>query len=153
MRKTVVLGRDTALEQRRWILIDAKGQVLGRVASFVAQILRGKHKPIYQPWEDMGDFVVVINAAEVQLTGEKWRKKQYVRHTGYPGGVRVRTALEQKRLKPEDMLRQAIEGMLPKNRLGHQLATKVKIYPGPTHPHEAQKPVLCSVPVGRSAKA
>ncbi len=150
MRKTVVIGREGALKQRGWVLIDAKGQVLGRVAARVAQIVRGKHKPTFQPWEDVGDFVVVINAAEVQLTGGKWRKKQYIRHTGYPGGVRLRTALEQKQVKAEELLRHAIEGMLPKNRLGHQLATKVKIYPGPAHPHEAQKPVPHLVPGRRS---
>jgi large subunit ribosomal protein L13 len=140
MPKTVVISREQALAQREWVLIDAKDQVLGRVASVAAHILRGKHKPTFQPWEDVGDFVVIINAGAVRLTGAKWRKKTYIRHTGYPGGVRVRSALEQKLLKPEEMLRQAIEGMLPKNRLGHQLATKVKIYPGPDHPHEAQKP-------------
>lgn len=152
MRKTVVISKEKALAQRQWVLVDAKGQILGRVASLVAQILRGKHKPTFQPSTDVGDFVVVINAAEVQLSGAKWRKKEYIRHTGYPGGVRVRTALEQKQFKPEEMLRHAIEGMLPKNRLGHQLASKVKIYSGPTHPHEAQRPTPCSVPVKRSVQ-
>ncbi|MCX8073842.1 MAG: 50S ribosomal protein L13 [Candidatus Binatia bacterium] len=147
MRKTMVVSEETALAQRGWVLIDAKDQILGRVASLAAQLVRGKHKPIFQPWTDAGDFVVIINAGEVRLTGGKWRKKEYVRHTGYPGGVRVRTALEQKLLKPEEMLRCAIEGMLPKNRLGHQLASKVKIYAGPTHPHEAQKPVPLAVAV------
>ncbi|GIW42843.1 MAG: 50S ribosomal protein L13 [Candidatus Binatia bacterium] len=149
MRKTVVVNREDALAQRGWVLIDAKGQVLGRVASAAAQVVRGKHKPTFQPWEDVGDFVVIINAAEVRLTGSKWRKKEYIRHTGYPGGVRVRTALEQKTIAPEEMLRRAIVGMLPKNRLGHQLATKVKIYPGPSHPHEAQRPVVLSLSVQR----
>lgn len=145
MRRTYVIDRKTALAQRTWVLIDAKNQVLGRVASLAAQVVRGKHKLMFQPWEDVGDFVVIINAAHVRLTGGKWSKKVYIRHTGYPGGLKQRSATEQKHLKPEELLRAAIEGMLPKNRLGHQLATKVKIYPGEEHPHEAQKPQVLEV--------
>ncbi len=141
MRMTPMPTRDHALRQRQWYVVDAKGLVLGRVASLVASILRGKHKPNFVPFEDVGDFVVVVNAAHVRLTGRKWNTKWYIRHTGYPGGVRVRTAAEQRRLDAVVLLRKAIVGMLPKNRLGRRLATKVKIYAGQSHPHVAQCPV------------
>jgi large subunit ribosomal protein L13 len=138
--------KEEALKQRQWYLVDAKDLVLGRVASAVASIVRGKHKPNFVPFEDVGDFVVVINAAQIRLTGRKWESKWYIRHTGYPGGVRVRTAAEQKQLDPVVLLRKAITGMLPKNRLGRQLATKVKIYSGADHPHAAQRPLVLDLP-------
>lgn len=146
MPRTPVPTKEEALKQRQWYLVDAKDLVLGRVASAVASILRGKHKPNFVPFEDVGDFVVVINAAQIRLTGRKWESKWYIRHTGYPGGVRVRTAAEQKQLDPVVLLRKAITGMLPKNRLGRQLATKVKIYSGADHPHAAQRPQVLDLP-------
>lgn len=141
MRTTPVLSRDQYLQRRKWYVVDANGLVLGRVASTVASILRGKHKPEFVPFEDAGDFVVIINAAKVRLSGKKWEEKHYIRHTGYPGGIRVRTATEQKEKDPTVLMKKAIAGMLPKNRLGRQLLTKVKIYPGEEHPHGAQQPV------------
>jgi large subunit ribosomal protein L13 len=146
MPRTPVPTKEEALKQRQWYLVDAKDLVLGRVASAVASIVRGKHKPNFVPFEDVGDFVVVINAAQIRLTGRKWESKWYIRHTGYPGGVRVRTAAEQKQLDPVVLLRKAITGMLPKNRLGRQLATKVKIYSGADHPHAAQRPQVLDLP-------
>lgn len=146
MPRTPVPTKEEALKQRQWYLVDAKDLVLGRVASAVASIVRGKHKPNFVPFEDVGDFVVVINAAQIRLTGRKWESKWYIRHTGYPGGVRVRTAAEQKQLDPVVLLRKAITGMLPKNRLGRQLATKVKIYSGADHPHAAQRPLVLDLP-------
>jgi large subunit ribosomal protein L13 len=146
MPRTPVPTKEEALKQRQWYLVDAKDLVLGRVASAVASIVRGKHKPNFVPFEDVGDFVVVINAAQIRLTGRKWELKWYIRHTGYPGGVRVRTAAEQKQLDPVVLLRKAITGMLPKNRLGRQLATKVKIYSGADHPHAAQRPQVLDLP-------
>lgn len=137
-------SREDALAGRRWYLIDAEGKVLGRLATRIASILRGKHKPTFTPHQDVGDFVVVVNAAAVRLTGQKLEDKLYRRHSGYPGGVRSTTAERQLQEHPDRVLRQAVEGMLPKNRLGRQLATKLKIYTGQEHPHAAQQPVTLS---------
>ena len=142
MKRTFMATREDALAGRRWYLVDAQDKVLGRLASQIANILRGKNKPTFTPHEDTGDFVVVVNAAGVRLTGNKAATKIYQRHTGYPGGVRTRTALEEFRARPERLLRAAVEGMLPKNRLGRRLATKVKIYRGSDHPHKAQQPAI-----------
>ncbi|MBI3785444.1 MAG: 50S ribosomal protein L13 [Deltaproteobacteria bacterium] len=141
MKRTYIATRENALDSRQWHLIDAQGQVLGRLASRIAVLLRGKHKPTFTEHEDTGDFVIVINAAGVRLTGRKVQDKIYRRHTGYPGGVRAATAAEVLSHHPERVLQAAVVGMLPKNRLGRRLATKVKIYPGPDHPHVAQRPV------------
>jgi large subunit ribosomal protein L13 len=141
MKRTYMATREEALLQRRWHLVDAQDQVLGRLASRIAILLRGKHKVSFTPHQDAGDFVVVINAAQLRLTGGKLAKKVYRRHTDYPGGVRTRRAEDELRDHPERMLHHAVAGMLPKNRLGRQLATKVKIYHGSSHPHAAQKPV------------
>ena len=129
-----------ALAQRQWYVVDAQGKVLGRMASQIAKILRGKNKPIFTPNVDAGDFVIVINARGVKLTGKKLQKKVYYRHTEYPGGIRERTAEKMLEEKPEDLVLLAVKGMLPKNRLSRRLVTKLKVYAGPEHPHEAQKP-------------
>jgi large subunit ribosomal protein L13 len=137
-------SREDALAGRRWYLVDAEGKVLGRLATRIASILRGKHKPTFTPHEDVGDFVIVVNAAAVRLTGQKLENKIYRRHSGYPGGIRSTTAARQLQEHPERVLRDAVEGMLPKNRLGRQLATKLKIYTGQDHPHAAQQPLTLS---------
>jgi large subunit ribosomal protein L13 len=123
-----------------WHLVDATGVPLGRLASVVAQLIRGKHKPTFTPHVDSGDFVVVVNAAKVRLSGRKLEDKIYYRHSGYPGGVRKATAGRVLQERPERVLRSAVIGMLPKNRLGRRLATKLKIYRGAEHPHAAQQP-------------
>jgi large subunit ribosomal protein L13 len=140
-RTTRNLTTETARAERRWYVADADGQVLGRLASRIAQTLRGKHRAAFSPHLDAGDFVVVVNAAKIRLTGKKWTDKMYVRHTGYPGGVRAARAEEVRTKQPGRLVREAVVGMLPKNRLGRRLATKLKVYAGPDHPHVAQKPV------------
>jgi large subunit ribosomal protein L13 len=140
-RTTRNLSTEDARRARRWYVADADGQVLGRLASRIAQTLRGKHRAAYSPHLDAGDFVVVVNAAKIRLTGNKWTDKIYVRHTGYPGGIREARAEEVRVTRPTRLVREAVVGMLPKNRLGRRLATKLKIYAGPDHPHTAQKPV------------
>jgi large subunit ribosomal protein L13 len=126
--------------ERRWYLVDAEGKTLGRLATQIADTLRGKNKPQYTPHVDTGDFVVVVNAEKVVLTGKKLDDKIYYRHSGYPGGLRQRTAREQLDRRPTEVLRMAVKGMLPKNRLARQQINKLKIYAGPEHPHEAQDP-------------
>ncbi len=125
---------------RQWHLVDAKGQVLGRLASRIAMVLRGKTKPVFTPHLDTGDFVVVVNADQVILTGRKLDQKNYYRHSGYPGGLKVVKARRLLQKKPEEVLRHAVRGMLPKNSLGRQQLKKLKIYAGNGHPHEAQQP-------------
>jgi len=141
MKSTSMLKREEALAARRWFVIDARGQVLGRVASEAAKLLRGKTKPSFTPHVDCGDFVVIVNAEQIKLTGPKDQTKIYFRHTGYPGGIREQTAGRLRAMHPERLVRLAVTGMLPKNRLGRRLATKLKVYPGPDHPHAAQQPV------------
>jgi large subunit ribosomal protein L13 len=136
---------EEALAQRQWYVVDAQGKVLGRMASEIAKVLRGKNKPIFTPNVDAGDFVIVINARGVKLTGKKLQKKIYYRHTEYPGGIRERTAEKMLAEKPEALVLLAVKGMLPKNRLSRRLVTKLKIYAGPEHPHEAQKPQLLAI--------
>lgn len=126
--------------EREWVLIDAKDQVLGRVATKAAHILRGKHKPQYTPHVDTGDYVVIINADKIRLTGTKAAKKEYYHHTGFPGGLKCETFEEGMAKHPERVVERAVKGMLPKTSLGRQMATKLKVYAGPEHPHEAQKP-------------
>jgi large subunit ribosomal protein L13 len=125
---------------REWYLVDAEGKTLGRLATQIADTLRGKHKPQYTPHVDTGDFVVVVNAEKIQVTGSKLDQKRYYRHSGYPGGLRSRTLREQLERRPTEVLRVAVKGMLPKNRLARQQITKLKIYAGPEHPHDAQNP-------------
>jgi large subunit ribosomal protein L13 len=125
---------------REWYLVDAEGKTLGRLATQIADTLRGKRKPQYTPHVDTGDFVIVVNADKIQVTGNKLDQKRYYRHSGYPGGLRSRTLREQLERRPTEVLRVAVKGMLPKNRLARQQITKLKIYAGPDHPHEAQNP-------------
>jgi large subunit ribosomal protein L13 len=124
---------------KKWYLVDAKDRVLGRLATQIAMRLRGKHKPVFTPHADTGDFIVVINANKVTLTGRKWDKKFYYRHTGYTGGLKEISAKKLLEKKPEDILRFAVRGMLPKNSLGRRQLKKLKIYSGSEHPHQAQQ--------------
>jgi large subunit ribosomal protein L13 len=126
--------------ERRWYVVDADGQTLGRLATRIADTLRGKGKAQYTPHVDTGDFVVVVNAEKVVVTGNKLDQKRYYRHSGYPGGLRSRTLREQLDRRPTEVIRKAVKGMLPKNRLARKQLTKLKIYAGPEHPHEAQAP-------------
>ncbi|HFC46360.1 MAG TPA: 50S ribosomal protein L13 [Dissulfuribacter thermophilus] len=126
--------------ERNWYVVDAENKVLGRLATQIAMRLRGKHKPIFTPHLDTGDFIVVINAEKVKLTGKKLDKKVYYKHTGYIGGIKSFTAKEMLQRRPEDVIRLAVRRMLPKNRLGRKQFKKLKVYRGPNHPHAAQKP-------------
>ena len=126
---------------REWYVVDAEGKTLGRLATQIADLLRGKGKPQYTPHIDTGDFVVVVNAERIHVTGNKLEQKLYYRHSGYPGGLRVRTLAEQLERRPEEVLRKAVKGMLPKNKLAARQIVKLKVYAGPDHPHEAQNPV------------
>jgi large subunit ribosomal protein L13 len=125
---------------REWYLVDADGQTLGRLATTIADTLRGKRKPVFTPHVDTGDFVVVVNAEKIAVTGNKLDQKRYYRHSGYPGGIKSRTLREQLDRRPTEVLRTAVKGMLPKNKLARQQITKLKIYAGPEHPHSAQSP-------------
>jgi large subunit ribosomal protein L13 len=126
--------------ERRWYVVDAEGQTLGRLATRIADTLRGKNKPEYTPHVDTGDFVVVVNAGKISVTGRKLDEKVYYRHSGYPGGLRARTLREELERRPTEVLRRAVRGMLPRNRLARRQITKLKLYAGPEHPHDAQKP-------------
>ena len=126
--------------ERRWYVVDADGQTLGRLASVIAETLRGKRSPWYTPHVDTGDFVVVVNAEKVHVSGNKRHQKVYFRHSGYPGGLRSRTLSEQLERRPEEVMRRAVRGMLPKTRLGRAQLRKLKVYAGPEHPHDAQSP-------------
>jgi large subunit ribosomal protein L13 len=125
---------------REWYLVDADGQTLGRLATLIADTLRGKRKPVFTPHVDTGDFVVVVNAEKIVVTGNKLDQKMYYRHSGYPGGLKSRSLREQLERRPTEVLRVAVKGMLPKNRLAKQQLTKLKIYAGPEHPHASQNP-------------
>ena len=126
--------------ERSWVLVDASGKTLGRLATQLADVLRGKRKPQYTPHIDVGDFVVVVNAEKIVVTGNKREQKRYYRHSGYPGGLRSRTLGDQLERRPEEVIRRAVRGMLPRNRLSRKQLTKLKVYAGPDHPHAAQKP-------------
>jgi large subunit ribosomal protein L13 len=126
--------------QRDWVIVDATGQTLGRLATQIADVLRGKRKPTYTPHIDTGDFVVVINAEKIAVTGNKRADKLYHRHSGYPGGLKTRTLNDMLERRPEEVIRIAVKGMLPRNRLARKQLTKLKVYAGPDHPHAAQKP-------------
>ena len=136
--KTYVANSTT--RERNWLVVDANGQTLGRLATQIADALRGKRKPEYTPHVDTGDFVVVINAEKISVTGNKRAEKRYYRHSGYPGGIKSRTLEEMLERRPEEVIRLAVKGMLPRNRLARKQITKLKVYAGPDHPHEAQKP-------------
>jgi len=131
--------------QKKWYLVDAENKVVGRIATQIAIRLRGKHKPIFTPHADTGDFIVVINADKVALTGRKWDKKIYYHYSGYIGGLKEISAKKLLEKKPENILRFAVRGMLPKNSLGRRQLKKLKIYVGPDHPHQAQKPTLLEI--------
>lgn len=135
--------------QRAWHVVDADGLVLGRLATEVARVLRGKHKPIFAPHVDTGDFVVVVNAAKVVMTAGKADKKIVYRHSGYPGGLKQQRQSDVLATRPEDAVRRAVRGMLPKGRLGRSLLRKLKVYAGPNHPHQAQQPRPLEVPGAR----
>jgi large subunit ribosomal protein L13 len=126
--------------ERSWYVVDAEGKTLGRLATQIANVLRGKRKPTYTPHVDVGDFVIVVNAEKVAVTGDKREKKLYWRHSGYPGGIRSRTLGDLLEKRPEEVIRRAVKGMLPRNRLARQQLRKLKVYAGPDHPHQAQKP-------------
>jgi len=126
--------------ERKWLIVDAEGQTIGRLASEVASILRGKHKPIYTPHVDTGDNVIIINAEKIEFTGKKLQDKKYYNHSGWAGGLRERTAAEMRRKYPRELLERTIKGMLPHNSLGRQMAKKLHVYAGNEHPHQAQKP-------------
>src|SRR6187431_1762581 len=126
--------------ERNWLLVDAADKTLGRLATQIADVLRGKRKPEYTPHIDTGDFVIVVNAEKIRVTGNKLQAKQYHRHSGYPGGLRTRTLQEMLDRRPEEVIRLAVKGMLPRNRLGRAQLRKLKVYAGPDHPHEAQQP-------------
>jgi large subunit ribosomal protein L13 len=126
--------------ERTWVVVDAEGKTLGRFATQIADLLRGKRKPTYTPHVDVGDFVVVVNAEKIRVTGNKLNDKRYWRHSGYPGGIRSRTLSEMLDRQPEEVIRKAVKGMMPRNRLSRQQLTKLKVYSGPEHPHEAQSP-------------
>ncbi len=136
--KTISANKETVTKD--WVLVDAENEVLGRLASKVAKMIRGKNKPNFTPHVDCGDHVIVVNADKIKLTGAKWDQKEYVRHTGYPGGQRFTSARDMMAKRPIFMVEKAVKGMLPKNRLGSALFRNLHVYAGPEHPHEAQQP-------------
>lgn len=138
MMKTI-WTKETDVE-RSWYIVDAEGKTLGRLASQIAAILRGKHKPVYNPSQDMGDFVVVINADKIHVTGRRMDQKKYYTHSGYQGGLKERTLRQMMERTPERVIQLAVRGMLPKNVLGRKMIKKLKVYAGPDHPHAAQRP-------------
>lgn len=141
--KTEVAKKETV--NHKWFVVDAENVVLGRLATQIANVLRGKHKPIYTPSVDTGDFVVVVNAEKIALTGNKVADKVYYSHSGFPGGIKSSTAGELLAKKPEELIRKAVKGMLPKNKLASHMLKKLKIYSGTAHPHEAQQPAQLSL--------
>ena len=139
--------------QRAWHVVDADGLVLGRMATEVARLLRGKHKAIFAPHMDTGDHVIIVNAAKVVLTSDKAEKKEYIRHSGYPGGIRRQSYGDLLATKPEEVVRRTIKGMLPKGALGSQMLRKLKVYSGPDHPHSAQQPATLDLSDARYVPA
>ena len=138
--KTISANKNTVT--KNWVLVDADGQNLGRLASKVAILIRGKHKPNFTPHVDCGDNVIVINSKKINLTGNKWEQKKYIRYTGYPGGQRSLNASEQFQKNPNSIIEKSVKGMLPKNKLGKQMFKKLKVYKGDIHPHESQEPQI-----------
>ncbi len=139
--KTYIAKEKEVMDARRWFVVDAEDQILGRMASRIASILKGKHKPMYSPHQDVGDFVVVVNAEKIRVTGNKLSDKVYHRHTGYPGGQRTTTLQQMLQKHPDRVIELAVKRMLPKNVLGRGMFLKLKVYAGPEHPHKAQQPV------------
>lgn len=144
MKKYTYSAKQSDIEGK-WFVVDAEGAVLGRLASSIAARLRGKHNPLFTPHVDSGDWIVVVNADKIVLTGKKWEKKKYYRHSGYIGSLKTITAQKLLEKRPEDLIRFAVKGMLPKNRLGRKLLTKLKVYAGDEHPHEAQQPEVLAL--------
>ena len=138
--KTQSVSKESARKMKQWVVVDAQGQVLGRMCTKIAKLLRGKYKPSFTPNQDCGDNVIVINASGVELTGNKWTIREYVRYTGYPGGQRVFTPQDLKDKGADRLVRKVVRGMLPKNRLGDKLINNLFVYAGSEHPHEAQQP-------------
>jgi large subunit ribosomal protein L13 len=138
--KTYIAKEKEVLDSRKWFVVDAENQVLGRMASQIASILKGKHKPIYSPHQDTGDFVVVVNAEKIRVTGNKLKDKIYFRHSGYAGGQKAITLEQMLQKHPERVVELAVKRMLPKNALGRKMFLKLKVYAGPAHPHQAQQP-------------
>lgn len=136
--KTYVPKKDEV--EKKWWLIDADGKILGRLATEVATLLRGKHKPQFSSFLDTGDFVIIVNAEKIKMSGRKLEQKMYYSHSGYPGGIKTKTLRELMDEKPEDVIKKAVWGMIPKNKLGRAVYKKLKVYRGPDHPHEAQRP-------------
>jgi large subunit ribosomal protein L13 len=147
MSTTIPSGKDI---QRKWFVLDASGQTLGRLASHAANVLAGKLNPLYTPYIDMGDHVIVINAEKIQVTGMKAEQKMYRRYTGFPGGLREEGFTKLLARRPEKIVEEAIKGMLPKSKLGRQMATKLKVYKGADHPHRAQQPQALAAPGSRA---
>lgn len=138
--KTYIAKEQEVLDSRKWYIVDAENQILGRMASQIASILKGKHKAMYSPHQDVGDFVVVVNAEKIKVTGNKLKDKMYYRHSGYPGGQKAASLQEMLQKHPERVVELAIKRMLPKNSLGRKMFMKLKVYAGPDHPHKAQLP-------------
>jgi large subunit ribosomal protein L13 len=149
--KTYSAKRDEL--EARWYVIDAEGQILGRVASTAAQILRGKHKPTFTPHLNCGDYVIVVNAAKVAVTGQRLDQKMYYRHSQYPGGLKQESLRQALAKHPDRVIERAVKGMLPHNRLGDDILSRLKVYGGPTHPHQAQKPEPWAQPTAEAALA
>ena len=145
--KTISLNKATV--NKEWVVVDATDQILGRLAAKVALVIRGKHKPGYTPHVDCGDNVIVINAEKVRLTGNKWKAKEYIRHTGYPGGQRTATAADLLKKFPERLMEKAVKGMLPKNSLGSKLFSNLHVFVGPNHDKEAQQPKVINLDIIR----
>ncbi len=141
--KTISANKATV--NKEWVLVDAEGQTLGRLASKVAKLLRGKHKPSFTPHVDCGDNVIVVNAEKIDMTGKKWDEKKYIRYTGYPGGQRIRSAQEEFDIESTRIIEKAVKGMLPKNKLGAQLFRNLRVFEGTEHGHEAQKPKVINL--------
>ena len=141
--KTLSLRKEDV--DKKWLLVDATDQNLGRMCSNIAKILRGKHKPSFTPHVDCGDYIVVINASKVNLTGNKWENKTYISHSGYPGGQKIKTAQQVFDKNPSDLIEKAVKGMLPKNKLSNSVIKKLKVYKGESHPHSAQNPVKLEI--------
>lgn len=138
--KTYIAKEDEVLKSRKWFVVDAENLILGRMASQIASILKGKHKPFYSPHQDVGDFVVVVNAEKIRVSGNKVKEKMYYRHSGYPGGQRATSLKQMLQKNPQRVIELAVKRMLPKNVLGRKMFLKLKVYAGPDHPHQAQLP-------------
>ena len=149
--QTISLSKEQALADRKWHVVDIAGMTLGRAATQIAHLLRGKHKPAYTPNQDCGDYVIVLNAAKVHLSGKKMADKMYYRHTGFPGGIVATPAEDLVRKKPRDVIERAVWGMLPKGPLGRQIYKKLKVYATAEHPHGAQQPAVTKLAPARKA--